>query len=122
MVAAKESWEQVGESWRDLGRHMRAEYHKLSENQARESQEDKDKLSEAASRLSEHLGEALRSVRGLVKDPQTKESMERVIDEMGTAIAATFNDAADEIRQRLPGGKGGPDAEVTDAEAAAKNG
>ena len=121
MPSTKESWDRVGESWRDLGRHLRAEYQKLSEDQVRESQEDKDKLSEAASRLSTHLGDALRSVSGLVKDPQTKESMDRVIDEMGSAIAATFSDAADEIRQRLPGAKGEQAAELPDTgpEAAA---
>lgn len=119
MPSTKESWDQVGESWRDLGRQLRAEYHKLSEDQARESQEDKEKLSEAASRLSTHLGDALRSVRGLVTDPQTKESMERVIDEMGSAIAATFNEAADEIRQRLPGAKGEQAAELPEPKAGA---
>ena len=122
MPSTKESWDQVGESWRDLGRQLRSEYNKLSEDQARESKEDREKLSEAASRLSEHLGDALRSVRDLVKDPQTKESMERVIDEMGTAIAATFNDAAGEIRQRIPGAKGVPAAKTPDAESGAKNG
>ena len=48
MPSTEQSWDRVGESWRDLGRHLRAEYQKLSEDQVRESQEDKDKLSEAA--------------------------------------------------------------------------
>jgi arsenate reductase-like glutaredoxin family protein len=103
MPSTKESWDQVGESWRDLGRHLRSEYQKLGEDQAREATEDRDKLSAAANQLSEHVGEALRSVRELVKDPQTKQSMERVIHEMGTAISVTFNAAADEVRERLPG-------------------
>ena len=119
MPSTKESWDQVGESWRDLGRHLRAEYQKVSEEQARESQEDKEKLSEAAKRLSTHLGDTLRSVSGLVKDPQTKESLDRVIDEMGSAIAATFSEAADEIRQRLPGAKGEQAAELPDTGAEA---
>ena len=106
MAATKESWEQVGESWRDLGRQLREQYRKLSEDQAKETHEDREKLNKAASQLSDHVGEALGSMRDLVKDPQTKQSMDRVIHAMGAAISATFNDAADEVRQRLPGREG----------------
>ena len=103
MPTTKESWDQVGESWRDLGRQLRDQYQKLSEDQAREAREDRDKLNEAANKLSEHVGEALSSMRGLVKDPATKESMDRVVQATGTAISATFDAVAAEIRQRIPG-------------------
>ena len=103
MPTTKESWDQVGDSWRDLGRHLRDQCQKLSEDQAQEAREDRAKLDEAASKLSEHVGEALTSMRTLVKDPETKQSVDRVIRSMGEALSATFDAAADEIRQHLPG-------------------
>ena len=109
MATTKESWDQVGDSWRDLGRHLRDQYQKLSEDQAREAREDRDKLTEAASKLSEHVGAAMGSMRELVKDPETKQSFDRVISAMGEALSSTFDAAADEIRQHLPG-RGGEEA------------
>ena len=112
MSTTKESWDQVGESWRDLGRHLRDQCQKLSEDQAKETREDRAKLNEAASKLSEHVGEALSSMRGLVKDPATKESIDRVVQATGAAISATFDAAAAEIRQHLPGVEGAEPAKV----------
>jgi DNA-binding ferritin-like protein len=103
MPTTKESWDQVGESWRDLGRHLGDQCQKLSEDQAEEAREDRATLDEAANKLSAHVGEALSSMRELVKDPATKDSVDRVIRSMGEALSATFDVAADEIRQYLPG-------------------
>ncbi len=102
MSTTKEAWEQVGETWRDLGSHLRDDYRKLGEDQAREAREDEDKLHEAARQLTDHVGQALGSMREMVKEPETKQSMERVIGAMSAAISATFNDAAGEFRRRLP--------------------
>jgi hypothetical protein len=112
MPTTKETWDQVGESWRDLGRHLRDQCQKLSEDQAKETHEDRAKLNEAANKLSEHVGEALSSLRGLVKDPATKESMDRVVQATGAAISATFDAAAAEIRQHLPGVESAEPAKV----------
>jgi hypothetical protein len=115
MPTTKESWDQVGESWRDLGRHLCGQYQKLSEEQAQETREDRAKLNEAASQLTEHVGEALRSVGELAKEPETKQSLDRVIRAMGEAISATFDAAADEIRERLPGREGADPPKVAGA-------
>jgi signal transduction histidine kinase len=115
MPTTKESWDQVGDSWRDLGRHLRDQYQKLSEDQARQTHEDREKLNEAASKLSEHVGEALSSMRTLVKDPETKQSMDRVIEATGAAISATFDAATGEIRQHLPGHEGAEPSKPADA-------
>jgi hypothetical protein len=106
MATTKESWDQVGESWRELGRHLREQFQTLSEDQAEESRADRDKLQEAAGKLSEHVRDALSSVRDLVKDPETKKSLDAAVDATGKAISATFDAAAGEIRQHLPGREG----------------
>jgi len=121
MPKTKESWDQVGESWRDLGRHLRDQYQKLSKDQARETREDREKLDEAASKLSEHVGEALSSLRDLVKDPETKQSMDRVIHATGAAVSATFDAATGEIRQRLPGREGAEPSNAADAPSAGES-
>jgi hypothetical protein len=97
-----QKWDEVGASWRDLGEHLQAQYRKLGEDQARETQEDREKLNAAAKRFSEHLGKALDSMGEVVKDPQTKQSVKRVIHAMGDAISTTFDDVGQEIRGRLP--------------------
>jgi len=102
MANTKESWERVGESWQDFGRQLKVQYGKLTDAEAREAREARSKLDEAATQLSDHVADALRSVKGLIKDPGTKQSMDRVILSMGEAISVTFEDAADEIRQHLP--------------------
>ncbi len=112
MTTTKESWDQVGESWCELGRHLKDQYQKLTEDQAREAREDRAKLNEAANKLSEHVGEALSAMRGLVKDPETKESMDRVVQATGVAISATFDAVAAEIRERLPGVESAEPAKV----------
>ena len=52
MPATKEAWEQVAETWRDLGSHLQEDYRKLSEAQVREAFDDRDKLTEAGRQLS----------------------------------------------------------------------
>ena len=102
MPATKEAWEQVGETWRDLGNHLQEDYRKLSEAQVREARDDREKLTDTGRQLSDHLGQALGSMVDLVKEPETKQSMDRVIQAMRAAISTTFNDAGDEVRRRLP--------------------
>jgi hypothetical protein len=102
MGIAEREWEEVGASWRDLGQHLQEQYRKLGEDQARETREDREKLNAAAKRFSEHLGKALDSMGEVVKDPQTKQSVKRVIHAMGDAISTTFDDFSHEIQGRLP--------------------
>jgi hypothetical protein len=102
MAIAEQQWEEVGASWRDLGEHLQEQYRSLGEEQAQETREDREELNAAAKRFSEHLGKALDSMGEVIKDPQTKQSVKRVIHAMGDAISTTFDDVGEEIRGRLP--------------------
>jgi hypothetical protein len=121
MRVAEQTWEEVGASWRDLGRHLQEQYRKLGEDEARETHEDREKLNAAAQRLSEHLSRALGSMGEVVKDPQTKQSMDRVIHAMGDAISSTFDDVAEEIRRHLPRRAGEQPSEARGAAAGAES-
>jgi enamine deaminase RidA (YjgF/YER057c/UK114 family) len=121
MGIAEKQWEEVGASWRELGEHLQEQYRKLGENQAQQTREDREQLNAAAKRLSEHLGKALDSMGDVVKDPQTKDSVKRVVHAMGDAISTTFEDVGDEIRGRLPKREGEAVAAAPDPAASSPN-
>jgi hypothetical protein len=54
----------------------------------------------------------------LAKEPETKQSLDRVFRAMGEAISATFDAAADEIREGFPVREGAEPPEVAGAPSA----
>jgi hypothetical protein len=125
----REAWTEVGRRFEELGRALRSHFERESAPAAEgaagaeapgeqpDVSADRDraamrdalrKLSQAAQRLGENAGEA-------VRDPAVRESAQRAARTFGDALETTFSELGDEIRERVRARRGsdaaGPGAE-----------
>jgi hypothetical protein len=94
-MGAKESWDHVGEQWRDLGQQLHARYR--SERQAWSGAP-----ATPARPLSDQVGDAFRSLKQLAQDPEITGRLDRAVRATGEAISTTVDEAAEELRQYFP--------------------
>jgi len=106
------SWDEVGKNFADVGRRVGEHYRKLGQQGQQSAAEAKRTMNEAVQTAVHQLDMALTSVGNTFRDPEAKDSMTKAVRSLGNALAATFSDVSDEIRQKL-GSKSsapGPDA------------
>jgi hypothetical protein len=92
MSSTKDSWDNVGSSWRDFGRRLQERYRE---------ERDRSGTSPAPRNLSAQLGEAARSLKAVAQDPEVTTHLDRAVRATGSAISTTVDEVADEIRTQM---------------------
>jgi hypothetical protein len=104
---AQRSWDEVGKNFADVGRRVGEHYRKLGQQGQQSAVEARRTMNEAVQTAVHQLDKALTSVGNTIRDPEAKDSVAKAVRSLGNALAATFSDVSEEIRQKL-GSKASP--------------
>jgi hypothetical protein len=124
MAESKAAWDQVGEDFRALGRHIKQHYEQrprpegpgaptgpAGEGQAGQGsaegaggQEapaaDRRKVDDALQKLTESLEQAFSALGDAIRDPQFGEQTKKAAGSLSDALTATFAEASERFRKK----------------------
>jgi hypothetical protein len=98
-TADKGSWDDVGKRFAELKDRLRDHYGKLDPGDAAQER-DRRSLTQAMRSVTDQLDRAFTSLGDTLRDPQSKQTMDRAVRSLGEAVAATFEDVAGQIRRK----------------------
>jgi hypothetical protein len=97
MSQASERWDDVGTRFADLGRHLKERY----DATAAFGETEKDKVNDALRDIGEALDAGFTAIGDSLRDPGVRDEMKQAGVAIADALAATFNEVADEIRKAV---------------------
>jgi uncharacterized protein YyaL (SSP411 family) len=106
----KKAWEEVGQHFSDVGKRI-GEHYRAQESETRTSAEiQRQTVKDALQKVVDGLDQAFTGLGNALRDPQTKDSLNKAAKSLGDALDSTFAGLGDRIRQRgrkdSPGGGG----------------
>jgi hypothetical protein len=112
--SAKDAWNEVGERFASLGRHLSDHYKEAGSGES--AKETQHKLEEAARQIGNQLDQAFRAIDGTLRDADAKRDLKDAVGAIGSAVSATIDDAGNAIRRRGSSGESWPPPEAPDDE------
>jgi hypothetical protein len=97
MSETKAAWDEVGNRFTDLGKHVKDRY----DANAGFGDADKDKLNSALHEIRDALDAGFTALGDTLRDPAMRDELKGAGVAMADAIAATFNDVADALRSSV---------------------
>jgi hypothetical protein len=104
MADSKRAWEEVGESFANLGRQLKSRFDTGGDSTENRAVQD------ALKGLADAVDHVADSVAGAVRDPEFKENTQRAARSFTSALAATFDEVSDELRNAFRRKDGEPPA------------
>ncbi len=106
----KKAWEEVGQHFSDVGKRI-GEHYRGQESETRTSADiQRQTVKDAIQKVVDGLDQAFTGLGNALRDPQTKDSLNKAAKSLGNALDSTFAGLGDRIRQRgrkdSPGGGG----------------
>jgi hypothetical protein len=109
---AKDAWNEVGERFSSWGRRLSDRY---KESETGEGiKESQRKLEEAAREIGNQLDRAFGALDATLRDQEAKKDLKDAVGAIGSAVAATIDDAGAAIRRRGGSSDTWPPPERTD--------
>lgn len=99
MSEAKEAWDRVGDSFGDLGRHLKSHYERRKD--AGEQEADREAIERAVAGVRDAVNRAVDSVNGAVKDPEVRDGANRAVSSLADAFSTTFGEVSQQVRDAL---------------------
>src|SRR5712691_9531596 len=104
---SKKTWEEVGQHFSDVGKRI-GEHYRSQENETRTSSTaQRQNVKDAIQQVVDELDRAFTGLGNALRDPQTKQSLNKAAKSLGEALDATFSGVGERVRQRT-GGKASP--------------
>jgi hypothetical protein len=97
MGDAKQAWDEVGDRFSDLGRALKQRY----DANVAWNDEDKQKVNDALRQIGDALDAGFTAIGESMRDPSMRDEMKQAGSAVGSAIAATFDTVAGEIRKAV---------------------
>ena len=97
MAESKEKWDEVGDRFAELGRRLKERY----EANAAFGDEERERVNSALRELGDSLDAGFTSLGDAMRDPAMRVEFKQAGIAVGDAIAATFNEVAEEIRKAV---------------------
>src|SRR5690242_5127572 len=95
MSDAKQSWDEVGDRFNALAKHVKERY----DANAAFSDSDKEKLNDALHQIGDALDAGFTTIGDSFRDPDMRDELKSAGTAIGDALASTFNTVAEEIRR-----------------------
>ncbi len=99
MSEAKEAWDRVGESFTDLGRHLKSHYEQRKETG--EQQADREAIERAIEGVRNAVNRAVESMNGAVKDPQVRDGANKAVTSLADALSTSVGEVSQQVRDAL---------------------
>jgi ABC-type transporter Mla subunit MlaD len=104
MSEAKEAWDRVGDSFGELGRHLKSHYEQRKDTG--ETQADREAVERALAGVRDAVNRAVDSVNGAVKDPEVRDGANRAVTSLADALSTSFGEVSHQVRDALRRDKG----------------
>ncbi|MDQ1475585.1 MAG: hypothetical protein QOE62_814 [Actinomycetota bacterium] len=96
MAEAKDKWDDVGERFGEIGRHLKNRF----DANAAFGADDRDKVDDALRQLGDALDAGFTTIGETLRDPAMRDEMKSAGSSIADAIAATLRDVSDAIKRR----------------------
>jgi hypothetical protein len=96
MSDASRKWDEVGESFGELGRSLKSRF----DANAAFGPADRDKVNDALRQLADALDAGFTTIGDTFRDPALRDEMRHAGSSIADAIAATLRDVSDAIKRR----------------------
>jgi hypothetical protein len=93
----KNAWDEVGNRFSELGRHVKDRY----DANASFGDDDRQKMNDALHQLGDALDAGFTAIGDSLRDPSMRDELKHAGVAVADALAATFNDIAAEIRRSV---------------------
>jgi hypothetical protein len=98
---AKDKWSEVGNHFTELGNRLAERYRALGAESSEGAEEGRKKIEDAVKAMTQQLDRTLTSVGDTMRDPSAKESLDKAMSTLGSALSATFSEVGEEIQKRF---------------------
>jgi phage-related minor tail protein len=95
MAEAKEKWDEVGDRFGDLGRHLKDRF----DVNAGVGADEREKVNDALRQLGDALDAGFTTIGDTLRDPAMRAELKTAGSSIADAIAATLRDVSDAIRR-----------------------
>jgi phage-related minor tail protein len=96
MAEAKAKWDEVGDRFGEIGRHLKDRF----DVNAAFGADERDKVNDALRQLGDALDAGFTTIGETLRDPAMRDEMKSAGSSIADAIAATLRDASDAIKRR----------------------
>jgi hypothetical protein len=96
MAEAKHKWDEVGDRFGEIGRHLKDRF----DANAAFGSDERDKVNDALRQLGDALDAGFTTIGETLRDPSMRDEMKSAGSSIADAIAATLRDASDAIKRR----------------------
>jgi hypothetical protein len=97
MSEAKAAWDEVGNRFTELGKHVKDRY----DANAGFGDEQREKMNDALRQLGDALDAGFTAIGDSLRDTGMRDELKHAGRAVADAVAATFNDVANEIRRSV---------------------
>ncbi|HET9728232.1 MAG TPA: hypothetical protein VFR41_02370 [Acidimicrobiia bacterium] len=94
MTEARAAWDEVGERFSDLGKHLKDRY----DANVGFAPDQREAVSDAVRRLTDALDAGFTAIGFTLRDPDMREELKHAGASVRDALAATFNEVAEKIK------------------------
>ena len=97
MAEAKQKWDEVGDRFSDLGRHLKDRF----DANAAFGADEREKVNDALRQLGDALDAGFTTIGDSLRDPAMRDELKTAGSSIADAIAATLRDVSDAIKAPL---------------------
>jgi hypothetical protein len=96
MAEAKDKWDDVGERFGEIGRHLKDRF----DANAAFGADERDKVNDALRHLGDALDAGFTTIGETLRDPAMRDELKTAGSSIADAIGATLRDVSDAIKRR----------------------
>ena len=96
MAEAKEKWDEVGDRFGDLGRHLKDRF----DANAAFGADDRERVNDALRQLGDALDAGFTTIGETLRDPAMRDELKTAGSSIADAIAATMREVSEVIKRR----------------------
>ncbi len=97
MTDPKESWDDVGDRFNELGRKLKTRF----DTNAAFSDEQREKVNDALRQMGAAIDAGFNAISESLRDDEVRDDLKQAGIAIGDAIASTFNAVAEEIKKAV---------------------
>jgi hypothetical protein len=101
MAEAKAKWDDVGERFAEMGKHLKERYDANAAFGAEDKEEDKEKVNDALREIGEALDAGFTAIGDSLRDPAVRADLKQAGSALADAIATSLNEVAGEIKKAV---------------------
>src|SRR6266540_5073133 len=102
--ATRKAWEEAGQHFSNVGKKIGEHYRNLEDEAESSAETQRQTVSDALKKVVDEVDQAFTGLGNALRDPQTKDSLNKAAKSLGDALDSTFSGrGADAATQRAKG-------------------